>query len=160
MTTIAISDGLVAVDSQLTGGNYAVRAQKLVRLPDGGVAVGAGAWRTAYAGLMWLANGERGEPPDLEGASIIIVRPDQSIWIAEEQFPAYPILDRVYASGCGADMARLLMAQGADPVQAVAEACEHDAMSSGPIFAMRVYQPDQGLEVFEVSKSKPRKGRK
>lgn len=67
MTTIAIADGLVAVDSQLTGGNYAVRAQKLARLPDGGVAVGAGTWRTAYAGISWLANGERGEPPDLDG---------------------------------------------------------------------------------------------
>lgn len=160
MTTIAVLDGQVAVDSQLTGGNYAVRAQKLIRLPDGGVAAGAGSWRTAYAGLMWLANGERGEPPDIEGAVIVIVRPDKSIWIAEETFPAYSILDNAYASGCGADMARLLMAQGHSPVEAVAEACEHDAMSSGPIFAMTVYQPEQGLEIYEVSKSKPRKGRK
>lgn len=160
MTTLAVKNGWVAVDSQLTGGNYAVRAQKLVRLPDGGVAVGAGTWRNAYSGLTWLVQGERGEPPDLDGAMVVIVRPDKSIWIAEEGFPAYPILDSEYAAGCGADMARLLMAQGADPVQAVAEACEHDAMSSGPIFSMRVYQPDQGLEVFEVQKSKPRKARK
>ena len=160
MTTIAVNDGVVAVDSQVTGGNYAVRAQKLVRLPDGGVAAGSGLWRTAWAGLQWLVNGERGEPPDIEGAVIVIVRPDKSIWIAEESFPAYPILDNAYASGCGADMARLLMAQGYSPVEAVAEACEHDAMSSGPIFAMTVYQLEQGLEAFEVKRSKPRKGRK
>lgn len=82
------------------------------------------------------------------------MRPDKSIWIAEETFPAYPILDKQYASGCGADLARLLMSQGASPIQAVAEACEHDAMSSGPILAMRVVQADQGLEVHDVAKCK------
>lgn len=161
MTTVAISDGYVAVDSQATGGNYLVRVQKLARLPDGGVVAGAGSWRQAYAGMQWVVNGERGDPPEIEGAEVVIVRPDGSIWIAEGQFPAFPILDRQYASGCGADMARLLMSQGHSPVEAVAEACEHDAMSSGPIFAMRVLpQADHGLEVYEVSKTKPKRGRK
>ena len=160
MTTIAISEGVVAVDSQLTGGNHAVRAQKLMRLPDGGVAVGAGLWRNAYAGLMWLVNGERGEPPDLDGATIVIVRPDKSIWIAEESFPAYPILDTDYAAGCGADMARLLMAQGKSPVQAVAEACELDAMSSAPIFSMAVLSPQEAGPTVHMVEQAPRRASK
>lgn len=163
MTTIAISDGVVAVDSQLTGGNHVVRAQKLTRLPDGGVAVGAGLWRNAYAGLKWLADGEKGEAPDIDGATVVIVRPDGSIWIAEEQFPAYPILDRTYASGCGSDLARLLMAQGKDPVQAVAEACELDAMSSAPVLSMTVIPtPDHvGPDIYEVrAAGRKRKARK
>lgn len=160
MTTIAISEGVVAVDSQLTGGNHAVRAQKLMRLPDGGVAVGAGLWRAAYAGMRWLAEGERGEPPMIDGATVIIVRPDKSIWIAEEGFPAYPILDTDYAAGCGADLARLLMAQGKSPVQAVAEACELDAMSSAPILSMAVMSPqDIGPQVHLVEAA-PRRARK
>ena len=159
MTTIAISEGVVAVDSQLTGGNYAVRGQKIVRLPDGGVAVGAGLYRNAYAGMRWLAEGERGDAPDIEGATVVIVRPDGSIWIADEAFPAYPILDRTYATGCGADLARLLMAQGKDPVQAVAEACEHDAMSSAPILCMRVRKAqDEGLEIYSTT-TRPRRNK-
>lgn len=63
MTAIAISDGVVACDTQITGGNYAVRAVKLVRLPDGGVAAGAGLWCKAYRALQWLAQGEPGEAP-------------------------------------------------------------------------------------------------
>lgn len=138
MTTAAIADGVVAVDSQLTGGNYAVCCAKLVRLPDGGVAVGCGEWATAWAGIRWLLDGERGDPPDLSDAEIAIVRPDGSIWLALERFPAFPIMERTYALGCGRDLARKAMADGAGPVQAVAEACELDAMSSAPILSLTV----------------------
>jgi hypothetical protein len=138
VTTIAIADGVVAADSQLTGGNYSVRVQKVVRLPDGSVATGAGRWHAAWAGLQWLASGADGDPPDIRGASIVIVRTDKSIHLAEGCFPAYPILDTTYADGCGADMARLLMSQGASPVEAVAGACELDAVSSPPICSMTV----------------------
>lgn len=141
MTTAAIADGVVAVDTQLTGGNHAVRGAKLVRLPDGGVAVGCGLWRTAWAGLHWLATGERGEAPDIEGAQIAIVRPDKAIWVADESFPPYPLLDTAYALGCGADLARMALAQGRNPVEAVADACELDAMSSAPIMRMEVCPP-------------------
>lgn len=138
MTTFAISDGEVAVDTQLTGGNYAVRVQKLVRLPDGGVAVACGLWRAAWPGLKWLADGEKGEAPDIEGATIAIVRPDHCIWIADETFPAYPIMDRQFAGGCGQDLARMMLAQGRTPVEAVADACQLDAQSSDPIMSMSV----------------------
>jgi hypothetical protein len=163
LTTIAVHSGCVAVDSQTTGGNYACRMQKLVRLPDGGVAAMAGAVSNGYAALKWLSEGERGDGPDIEGAVVVIVRPDQSIWIADGCWPAFPILDDSYASGCGQDLARKAMADGKDPVQAVAEACELDAFSSGPIFAMRVLppRPDPGVEIYEVTANrKPRKARK
>jgi 20S proteasome alpha/beta subunit len=153
MTTIAISGGVVAADTQATGGNYTVRMQKLARLPDGGVAVIAGSAADGYAALRWLMDGERGDGPEIDGSTIVIVRPDKSIWIADGQWPAFPILDDTYASGCGQDLARLLMAQGKTPVEAVAEACEHDAASSGPIFSMTVYPPrGEGLEVFDVTR--------
>jgi hypothetical protein len=143
MTTAAIAEGVVAVDTQLTGGNYSVRCTKLVRLPDGGVAVACGLWRAGWPGLKWLADGEKGDAPDIEGAQIAIVRPDGSIWLAEETFPAYPIMERTYALGCGADLARMAMAEGADPVTAVAKACELDANSSAPILSMEVCQPPE-----------------
>jgi len=138
LTTAAIADGVVAADTQLTGGNYAVRVAKMVRLPDGGVAVGCGVWSSAWAGLQWLAGGEKGEPPEIDGASIAVVRPDGTIFYADGTFPAYPIMESSFALGCGQDLARKALADGKDPVQAVAEACELDALSSSPIMSMTV----------------------
>lgn len=143
MTTIAISDGVVACDTQLTGGNYAVRVQKLVRLKDGGVAAGCGNWREAHKGLQWLAAGEQGEAPEIEGASIAILRPDGSIEFAEGGFPAYPVLDRTFTLGCGQDLARMALSEGCTAVEAVAKACELDAMSSGPIMSMEAVAPTE-----------------
>lgn len=138
MTTAAIAHGVVAVDSQCTDGGHAFRMQKLVRLTDGGVAVCAGGAAAGWAGLKWLADGERGDPPDIEGATVVIVRPDHSIWLADERWPAFPLMDKTYAIGCGADFARKAMADGADPIQAVSEACDLDLMSSGPILSLTV----------------------
>lgn len=158
MTTIAVQDGTVAVDTQGTGGNYIIRVQKVYRLPDGGVVAGCGAFAAAYAGMRWLMEGERGEGPDIEGAQLVIVRPGGDIWLADDRWPAFPILDRVYAAGCGADLARQLMAQGKTPVEAVAEACELDAMSSGPILSMSVLPPmDTDPQTYTVSRKKARK---
>lgn len=157
MTTAAIADGVVAVDTQLSGSNYTVRTAKLIRLPDGGVAVAAGLFRAGYAGLKWLAEGERGDPPDIEDASIAIVRPDGSIWLADGGWPAFPLMERTYALGCGADLARMAMAQGRSPVEAVADACELDAVSSAPILSMKV-EPVQfsPATVHEVKRAKRR----
>jgi hypothetical protein len=151
MTTIAISDGVVAVDTQLTGGNYTLRAQKAIRLVDGSVAVACGLWRNAWAGLQYVAGGERGDAPDIEGSTVIVVRPDGSIHVADDAFPLYPIMDRSYCAGCGQDLARKALADGKTPVQAVAEACELDALSSAPIMVMRAhvveYEPPEFHEV-------------
>lgn len=159
MTTFAIKDGEVACDSQLTGGNYAVRVQKVMRLPDGGVAVACGLWRAAWPGLKWLADGEKGDAPDIEGATIAIVRPDHGIWIADEGFPAYPIMDRSYAGGCGQDLARQLLAQGKTVQEAVAEACDLDAASSDPIHWMQVESRDEFSPAVTMVKRAPRRKR-
>ncbi|WP_332823278.1 hypothetical protein [Stutzerimonas kunmingensis] len=158
MTTIAIKDGVVAVDTQATGGSYAFRIQKIARLPDGGVAAMAGSAAEGYAALRWLVDGEKGDGPDIAGSVILIVRPDKTIWVADSQWPAFPILDDSYTTGCGQDLARSALARGSGPVEAVAEACEMDAFSSGPIMSMTVYPPrGDGLEVYEVTKAAGRK---
>jgi hypothetical protein len=128
---------LVVADTQLTGGNYALRVQKIVRLPDGSVATGCGAWAKAYAGLKWLEQGMEGQPPDIDGATLAIVSADGSIQIAESQWPPYPILDTEMALGCAQDLIRARMADGDDPFQAVAKACEQDLLSSAPLISMR-----------------------
>ena len=158
MTTAAIADGVVAADTQLTGGNYAVRVAKMVRLPDGGIAVGCGLWTSAWAGLQWLASGEKGDAPDLDGATIAIVRPCGTIYVAEATFPAYPLMERSFAIGCGQDLARKALADGKDPIQAVAEACELDAQSSAPIMSMTVVSVEFPPPTFhEVKRGRSRR---
>jgi hypothetical protein len=138
MTTIAILNGAAAADTQITGGNHSKRIQKILRMPDGGLVMGCGLWRAAWAGMQYVLSGQRGDPPDIEDAEVIVVDPSGTIWIANEGFPLYPIMDRHYAAGCGADLARSALARGLSPVDAVAEACDLDAMSSPPIMSMEV----------------------
>lgn len=146
----------MAADTQLSCGNYAFRVQKLFRLPDGGVAAGAGSWADAYAGLKWLAAGEVGDAPEIEGATIIILRPDGSIWFAEEQFPAFPVLDTEVAIGCGRDIARSGMAQGMSALESVAHACGLDLGSSAPLQSMSVVTPEPlpGADTHQVRRSR------
>ena len=158
MTAIAIKDGLVVADTQLSGGNYALRVQKLVRLPDGSVACGAGCWAKAYAGLKWLEQGMEGSPPDIDGATLAIVSADGSIQIAEGMWPPYPILDTEMALGCSQDLIRARLAEGDDPFQAVAKACGQDLLSSAPLVSMRAQsiKDFDGATVHEVSAEKPK----
>jgi hypothetical protein len=159
LTTVAIADGVVAADTQLTGGNYAVRVAKMVRLPDGSVAVGCGVWSNAWAGLQWLAGGEKGEPPDLEGAGIAVVRPDGTILHADGSWPLYPLMESSFAMGCGQDLARQALADGLDPVAAVAKACQQDAHSSGPIMSMRAHYVEYEPPTFHEVKRGRRSNR-
>ena len=147
MTTVAVHWPWFAADSQLTSGVMIQRVAKLFRLPDGGVASGAGDWAKAYRALKWLEAGEHGDCPEFEGASLIIGRPDGTVWQADDEWPAYPIVGQIAALGCGAQPAMVALCGGQTPAQAVASVAAHDAGTSGPIQAMQVckvvvtYQP-------------------
>lgn len=158
ITAIAIKAGLVVCDTQLSWGNYALRVQKLVRLPCGAVACAEGLWAKAYAGLKWLESGQDGSPPDIDGATIAIVSADGSIQLAEDIWPPYPVMDTEMALGCAQDLIRARMAEGDDPFQAVAKACEQDLMSSAPLLSMRALsiKDFDAPAVHEVSIRKPR----
>lgn len=137
MTTVAFRDGCMAADTQVTG-DFVVRAQKIMRLPDGGVAGGCGLWSRAYAGLRWLADGEQGEPPKIKGATLLIAKADGSLWLAEGEFPAYPLLDKYTAIGAGAMAAMTAMNGGASAGEAVKAAARLDAMTSDPVQQLKI----------------------
>ena len=140
MTTIAASvERLVMVaDTQLTCGDSVIyRTSKLVRLPCGGVAGGSGVWNRAYAAMQYLAEGSRGEPPDIDGAALLILK-DRRLWVAENGWPAFPLLDEFAAIGCGSQAAMVLMGAGKTPAQAVGIVCGFDAATSEPLEVMRV----------------------
>lgn len=138
MTTIAYKDGIMAADTQATGYSEIGRVQKLWRLPDGGVVGFCGEARRGYAGAKWFVDGEKGDPPNVEGALFLIARPDGTIWTAEDELPAYPTLAKFAAHGCGLHGALLAMGLGQSAVDAIFSVCEMDALTSPPIQSLEV----------------------
>ncbi len=132
MTTIAVRDGVMAADTQLSSGTIH-RAQKIFELPGGGCVGGCGTWAKAYAAISWLLSGRQGDAPEFEDAELVILKPDGSVWIACERFPEFPLLDDTAAVGCGAPAAMALMHAGFSAKDAVKATCKTDPGSSEPI---------------------------
>jgi hypothetical protein len=150
MTVIAFKDGVMAADTMLSAFNAQNRAQKIVRLPDGGVAGGCGQWNRAYSGLKYLADGgsldDRANPrtpegpPNVEGASIMVAKPDGTLWLIEDEFPAFPLRDEVAAIGCGAEAALMAMTLGLSAVEAVSKVTRQDVLCGDPVQSMEVQE--------------------
>ena len=133
VTTIAFKDGVMAGDTQITSDTLIYRAQKIYKLPDGGLVGGCGPWSKAYKAIAWMLDGEKGESPKFEDAMIVIAKPDGSLWMADDDFPAYPLLDKYIAVGCGAQAAMLAMNDGATAVEAIQKVCKLDSHTSAPV---------------------------
>lgn len=171
MTVIAYKDGIMAADTMLTGFNAQQRVQKLVRLPDGGIAGGCGHWVPAYTCLKWLADGgdpfsgvslarDKSHLPSVAGACILIARPDGSLWTLEDEFPATPLLDKVASVGCGSDAALMAMDLGLSAVEAVAKVTHRDVFCAGPVQSLELYEAPEypGIRTHRVEpKAKRRK---
>lgn len=157
MTIIAFKDGVMAADTMLSSHNSQCRAQKIVRLPDGGVAGGCGAWNRAYSGLKYLADGGDLDaranprtpegPPNIEGATLLIAKTDGSLWLLEDEFPAFPIRDMVAAVGCGSDAAMMAMTLGLSAIEAVAKVTKQDVLCGDPVQSMEVQETHEYPEV-------------
>lgn len=137
MTTVAAKDGCMAADTQLTG-EYRVRAQKIIQLQDGSLVGGAGAWGRCWAAMLWMLGGEQGDAPKLKGGCLLIMRPDGGLWMVEEEFPAFPLLDREAAIGSGSAAAMTAMRAGASAADAVKQAARIDCATSDPIQMLRL----------------------
>lgn len=137
MTTVAAKDGCMAADTQLTG-EYRVRVQKIVQLPDGALVGGAGVWHRCWSAMLWMLGGEQGDPPKLKDSGLLIMKPDGSLWLVEEEFPAFPLLDTAAAIGSGSAVAMTAMASGLDAGQAVKAAAKLDCHTSDPVQMLRL----------------------
>jgi hypothetical protein len=166
MTVIAYKDGVMAADTMVSSHNSQNRAQKIVRLPDGGVAGGCGLWTHTYATLKYLADG--GDPsgekvadlPSVKDSAVLIAKPDGSLWVLEEEFPAYPLLDKVASIGCGSDAALMAMTLGLSAVEAVAKVTRQDVLCGDPVQSMEVEQPVEFSAVVTHRKPPVRRKRK
>ncbi len=168
MTVIAYKAGVMAADTQATDGSMRLRVQKLARLQDGGVAGVCGEAAAGFAALNWLAAGGSQEGtegrnfvPDIEGACVLIARPDGSLWMLEGRFPAYRLLDPFTAQGSGAEACLMAMTLGLDAVEAVKRVAKQDPWCSSPVQSMQVYAlPDLPGAVTHADEAPKKPARK
>lgn len=130
----------MASDTLATGA-YKMRVDKIYRLPDGGVVGGAGGAKSSLKAIQWMLSGEAGEPPgpdESEPFNLLILRPDGSIWIADNGFPAFRVRDTFAAIGSGCGFAMAAMEMGADPASAVRIAAKYDECTNNRVTTLTV----------------------
>jgi len=131
MTTIAYKSGVMACDSQISGGFISTCPDKVIL---GKCAVGfTGDYVAGYQGALFLA-GESQERPDYaEDDTEYIVVDAGKIWIADSRLRIAPIGDKFWSigSGCAAAMAAMYM--GASAEDAVKIAIKVDEYSGGKV---------------------------
>lgn len=145
MTVIVFRDGVMAADTMAGDGQSRWRVQKLARLQDGGVAGFCGETSAGAAALNWLASGgslegheDRKFQPDIAGAWVLIAKGDDTLWLLDGRFPAYQILDKWTAIGCGGPAARVALGLGLSAVDAAKQVALHDINCSDPVQSMEV----------------------
>lgn len=138
MTTIAYKDGQVAADTQETSDYVKNRGPKLVRLPCGGVAGGAGDSVQVQRALNWLEK-PRGKAPKLLDAQILVAYGDGRIgYFNDPKWTFVPVYG-VFAIGSGSQAAFAAMNHyGATAEQAVLAAASVDPNTSAPVDVYRV----------------------
>ena len=139
MTTVAFRDGVLAAGSFATDESCAIRVRKIIRLPKGDVAGGAGPLSEVTQALGWLAKGGRGAAPSIDGANILLTI-NGVLHLAASGWPAVPV--KGYAAiGSGAQGALVAMKLGCTAEQAVAAVAGVDHCTGGEIEVLAYVKP-------------------
>jgi hypothetical protein len=138
MTTIAFRWGVLASDSMCCRGSWInpYPAEKLFRLPDGGVAGVTGEYAEAMGFVAWLQGHEQADRPPLSEASVIRLHKDGSLTIYEGS-ASYDIKPDFAAFGSGGMAANAAMYMGADAAKAIEVASLLDDGTGGKIVTMK-----------------------
>lgn len=141
MTTIAVRDGVMAADSQMTDGHLRLMGcQKIY--PVGAALVGiTGSLASALVFVDWYENRES-RRPDLSNESdfeaLILTAEGLDTWTANLR--PIPVRSKFWAVGSGSHLAIGAMAMGASAVDAVKVACAFDIHSSGDVTVAQLPQ--------------------
>lgn len=137
MTTIAYANGVLAADSLATDDACALHVRKIVRLPKGDMAGGAGELNEVVQALSWLAGGSKGEPPAIAQSHILFTEAGVP-HLATCGWPGIA-LKGCAAIGSGAQGALVAMRLGRSAEEAVRAVAGIDTATGGEIDVM-VYE--------------------
>lgn len=149
MTTVLVmrAEGRILADSQsLWGQGRLSRTRKIIRLPDGSLATGAGNQQACFACFEFIRLSQESELEVNEvpyvpqqdscsdnGFTVLHLKLDSSLMLYGDHFQPTPILDDVYAIGTGDDIVRTALHLGKTPEEAMELACELDFNTGPPI---------------------------
>lgn len=138
MTAVAYRYGTLAADSRMMNGGWIhhYTADKLFRLPDGGVAGVTGTYAEAVAFVAWIQAGESGDKPSLTESTIVRLRKDGSLTIYEAG-ASFNVTTEFGAWGSGSPAANAAMYMGADAAKAVEIAALLDDCTGGKVVTMK-----------------------
>jgi len=138
MTTVAWDGKTLAADSQVTIGNCRGSGTKLVSNERGYIAAGAGMLGDVLPWLHWVAGGmdEDERPTGLGEDSVLIIVPPRGapLWFAGTHIPT-KLPRHKFAIGSGSDFAMGAMAAGADAIDAVKIAADHDVYTGRKVIS-------------------------
>lgn len=145
MTTIAYRDGVMAADMQVTAGNRKFRTTKVRATKAGGLVGGAGNLAHVLKVFDWVEGGMKGDKPDFgedDGEfECLIVEPDRSVWLLDEELVPMRVEDGFLAIGSGGPYAVAAMECGRTPEEAVEVAAKFDPATSAPVQVWRLDPP-------------------
>ena len=124
MTTIAFCDGVMAADTQCTGGASTDQTSKIFRLKSGGLYGFAGSAGFGMLVYEWLCNGAKLKLKpkvldDDDGIEAIIVTPSGEVSLMDNYLAPIVVTSGITAIGSGGDQAKALMRSGMSAAEAV-----------------------------------------
>lgn len=132
MTTIACGDGYMAADSQATG-DAKCHVRKIERVRDTLVGFAGTAGGARWA-IQWLRKGaDPKDPPCMDDVQLLVYS-SRGIWIYDEDFTPYQVLDHYAAIGSGEQAALAALHLGKEPREAVEVAKRIDAYTGGRVY--------------------------
>ena len=138
MTTVAIRDGVLAVDSLATqaGWKVSLNVPKLFKTRSGEVGAKIGSVASADNFLLWMTRGRRGRPPDLKEATVVLLSKSGktvTVFEGDGSFQIDLIKEPFVAFGSGMAAALGAMHAGANARRAVEIACMLDTSTGGEV---------------------------
>lgn len=132
MTTIAVKDGVMACDSQLTNG-VSGSVQKIRKKGD--IIIGyCGDWIAAeYMAKYYLSDRQEELIEDRKDDVELIVLKKTGIYIVDKKLREARICGKHYSIGSGSMAAMTAMNMGATAIEAIREAIKVDEYSGGKI---------------------------
>lgn len=146
MTTIAVKDGILAVDSQISAGNERVgEAVKWRFANDGSVLAWCGEFAIMEGAFDWYDSGANYDnvPQDFANATdsaLVALKPDGKL-VAYYRGREEACFAENFAFGSGSQFARGAMEAGASAVEAVEITCNLDVYTGGDVYELTPQKP-------------------
>lgn len=135
MTTIATDGKSMAGDGLTTSREIVVGSstRKVRRLPNGGLAGGAGECDEIRAMIEWIGAGRQGKPPGFKSTRVLVLNTDGTVDLFDSPTGIPVRIEAPAAIGSGGEIALGAMDAGKSAAEALGIAAKRDPSTGGSI---------------------------